>query len=946
MSKEECIRRRIVNDITLKSIIDHSETAVFCRDFLGTVIYWNKGAEILYGYLSNEIEGKSVSLIKPSQYPLEMPFVDERVKQGGVIKEVETMRKDKKGNTIAVLSSIVPLEVNGEYIAAIHYEKNITPEKNASHEKRFRKILESFPDVIFELDNDFRVIWANRVALEIEPLAIGKKCFEAFVNLQQPCDGCAIVKALETGVSQQSLTHHDEFQHEEKFWENLAIPVKDTYGNITSIIEVSRDVTTKKLAEKELLKTKERLELAMEAGNVAWWIWDYSSGYVEYDKRKAQMAGYSYEEFPKNVYQITELIHPEDYDRTMKVMSEHLKGIIPEYRIDYRLKTKQGDYVWFHDRGKVIERQEDGKPLKLSGAVIDITKRKQVEEKLRATLEKQKKIDESLQLAKTQAEEASRAKSEFLANMSHEIRTPLNGIVGFTELLQKTDLSRSQRRYMDHVHNSATALLDIINDILDFSKIEAGKLELNYEITDLNELISNSLDVIQYKTREKEVELIKEVDDGIPPYVLTDPVRLRQILTNLLSNAAKFTEKGTIIISVKPVRWLRETSRVQLLFSVKDTGIGISHENQKKVFQSFSQADHSTTKKYGGTGLGLSITNNLLKLMGSRIKLESHLGKGSLFSFVLDLEIVKANAEFVASSRMFGEGSQKRRSMDDGIGLDIRSFKMNPVKVMIVEDNEVNMELTEMILNDIFENSLKEKTITIIKASNGQEAVEKYLKESPEIIFLDIQMPIKNGYQVAREIRENDQDHKRVFIVALTAAAVKGEREKCLEAGMDDYLTKPVAADDIKKTLRDYLLKNECKKTLSSSTDQVVEKKSNDEPSKQIMPITHFNKELLETAFGGDLQMYHHILNLGKSSLSSEAEKLTHHFLTGKIDSISKTAHKIKGMALNLRFEQLQQLSEILEIKALEGQSIAFLQSSYVNVKEEIDFLLRLLENE
>jgi len=944
MSKEEDIKRRIVNDSTLKSVIDHSEMAVFCRDFQGKVIYWNKGAEILYGYLSNEIVGKSVLAIKPAQYPLEMPFVDERVQQGGVIQGIESLRKDKKGNTIAVLSNIVPLEQNGEYVAAIHFEKNITPEKNASHEKRFRKILESFPDVIFELNNDFRVIWANRVALEIEPLAIGKQCFEAFVNLQKPCDGCAIVKAKETGVSQQSLTHHDDFQNEEKFWENLAIPVKDTYGNITSIIEVSRDVTTRKLAEKELMKTKERLELAMEAGNVAWWIWNYPSGYVEYDKRKAQMAGYSYEEFPKNVYEITELIHPEDYDRTMKVMTEHLKGMIPEYRIDYRLRTKQGDYVWFHDRGKVIERQEDGKPLKLSGAVIDITKRKQVEEKLRATLEKQKKFDESLQLAKNQAEEASRAKSEFLANMSNEIRTPLNGIVGFTELLQKTDLSRSQKRYMDHVHNSATALLDIINDILDFSKIEAGKLELNYEITDLNELISHSLDVIQYKTQEKEIELIKEVDKSVPPYVLADPVRLRQILTNLLSNAAKFTEKGQIIINVKTIHWVKETSRAQLLFSVQDTGIGISRENQQKVFHSFSQADYSTTKKYGGTGLGLSITNNLLKLMGSRIKLESQLGKGSLFSFVLDLETVEVDTSTANSSSLIGEGSKKKNSMDYKIDLDLPSFRTNPVKVMVVEDNEVNMELTEMILKDIFGDLQKGKNISIVKAINGQEAVQKYFTESPEIIFLDIQMPIKNGYQVAQEIRRDDPNHERVFIIALTAAAVKGEQEKCLDVGMDAYLTKPVAVEAILNILKDYLLKQ--KDQVLTDKFQGTEATSKGESCGQTRPIVHFNKELLQTAFGGDLQMYQHILDLGKSALVAEAEKLTRHFLTDQIDGVGRTAHKIKGMALNLRFEQLQQLSEILEIKAMEEQSIKAFHSYYVDVSEEIKILLRLLENE
>ena len=575
----EKIRKRITGDFTLLHLMEHTDQAVFCRDFAGTIVYWNKEAEALYGYSNEEMIGQSVSMIKPVNYPLQMPFIDERVKQGEEFKDLETTRVNKNGRIMNVSSTIVPLEENGKFVAAIHLEKNITNKKTETHEKRFRKILESFPDIIFELDEDFNIIWANKVALDIEPLAIGRKCYQAFVGEEKPCAGCAIVNALKTGETQQSVTHHKEFQNGEKYWENVAIPVKNAYGNISSIIEVSRDITTRKLAESELLKTKERLELSMKAGNVAWWIWDCESGFVEYDKRKAEMAGYSYEEFPKNVYQITDLIHPEDYEKTMKIMTDHLEGKLSEYRIDYRLKTKQNDYVWFHDRGKVIERDEDGKPLRLSGAVIDISKRKEVEEKLRRSLERQKEFDKSLKLAKEQAEEANRAKSDFLANMSHEIRTPLNGIIGFTEILKRANLTKAQKRYMDHVHNSATALMDIINDILDFSKIEAGKLELNFEKTDLNELISNSLDVIKFKVREKNIRLIKRIDKKVPGFVLTDPIRLRQILTNLLSNASKFTENGKITISVKCQHCLKKETMIHLRFSVEDTGIGISQIN-------------------------------------------------------------------------------------------------------------------------------------------------------------------------------------------------------------------------------------------------------------------------------------------------------------------------------------------------------------------------------
>lgn len=945
MSLTEEIRKRIINDKTLLYFMEHLYEAVFCRDFSGKIVYWNKGAEEFYGYLSGEILGKSISMIKPENYPVEMPFVDERIKRGEQIKDRETMRIDKNGNIINVLSTIIPLEEKGQFIAAIHLEKNITIKKNESHEKRFRKILESFPDIIFELDKDFNILWANKTALELEPLAIGQKCYQIYAGLKNPCDGCAIVNAVKKGETQQSVTHHKAFRSEEKYWENLAIPVKDNYANVTSIIEVSRDITTRKLAERELLRTKERLELSMKAGNVAWWIWDCPSGVVEYDKRKAEMAGYSYEEFPKNVYKITELIHPDDYEKTMQVMTDHLKGKIPEYRIDYRLKTKQNDYVWFHDRGKIIERKEDGTPLKLSGAVIDITKRKAVEEKLRTTLEKQKKIDESLKIAKEQAEEANKAKSDFLANMSHEIRTPLNGIVGFTELLQKTTLTKSQKRYMDHVHNSATALLDIINDILDFSKIEAGKLEINFERTDLNELISNSLDVIKFKVREKNIKLKQKIDKKIPPFIITDPIRLRQILTNLLSNASKFTESGEIFISVECLDCVEEESKVHLRFSVRDTGIGISPENQKKVFQSFSQADYSTTKKYGGTGLGLTITNNLLKLMGSQLHLESVLNEGSVFSF----ELIAKTAETVdkKTSEMIEkkpEPLQKQVELLHTIQLD--AFQTQPVRILIAEDNEVNMELTEIIIKDVFRSinakAELEDSVHIIKAENGKEAVEKSLSEIPEIIFLDIQMPFKNGYQVAQEIRKQSSKNLKPHIIALTAAAVKGEREKCMHAGMDEYLTKPVAYESIKGVLSNYLHDLHQAETQTEVDDGLqIEKEEILKGNKK--QLVHFNSEVLKAVFKEDSKMFHHILNIGKKSLVEERKRLINCFSKKDMSGVKKSAHKIKGMASNLRFELLQQQAEQLENATEENTHAESIQHLYQNLIAETKLLEKIV---
>ena len=355
-----------------------------------------------------------------------------------------------------------------------------------------------------------------------------------------------------------------------------------------------------------------------------------------------------------------------------------------------------------------------------------------------------------------------------------------------------TKLEDFQKQYMNTINQSANSLMEVISDILDFSKIESGKLELHIEEYNIIDLCNQVIELIKYETETKDIKLILTINEEVPKFLLIDYIRIKQILINLLSNALKFTEKGTIELNVSSIE--TKNNSCKLRFYVKDTGIGIKKINQEKIFEAFSQEDSSMTKKFGGTGLGLTISNQLLNLMSSRLQLESEFGKGSTFFFDIVFKISK--------------NTKATKNKKISIPTQIQEISSNPkfeneqLKVLIIEDNKINMLLAKTLIKQIIPNS------SIYEAFDGQEGVEKYKEISPDIIFMDIQMPIMNGYEATREIRKLENSSISIPIIALTAGTILGEKEKCLEAGMNDYASKPFVKDTIEKIIFKWIKSN------------------------------------------------------------------------------------------------------------------------------------------
>ncbi|MFA5593420.1 MAG: ATP-binding protein [Micavibrio sp.] len=529
-------------------------------------------------------------------------------------------------------------------------------------------------------------------------------------------------------------------------------------------------------AEESLRESEERLRLAIRGSNDGIFDWNFKTHEIYWSNQYKQMLGYEDGELHGDEKTFRTLLHPDDADIFWNGFNDYTKGKLPEFSCVFRMVHKSGRDVWIHGRGKALF-DENGIAQRFIGAHTDITYLKEHERQL--------------QEERDRAEAASEAKGEFLAHMSHEIRTPLTAVSGIAEIFSQSPdtMSDTHKRLVKTLRTSTETLKELITDILDFSKIESGEIDLHIQKFPLGELFEQVVSIMSVRANEKLLEFTVDCEDVKTTVFSGDKQRLRQVLINLVGNAIKFTEKGSVKVeaSIEPI----DDAHI-LRIDISDTGIGITEKAMPLVFEKFRQADSSVSRRYGGTGLGLPISRSLAELMGGTIKVESEAGKGAKFSVILPFTNTISEADVDMNEVV------KIQKLNDRLRAVIGEKK----KILLVEDYEGNIVVLSYILSEL--------DCAFDVARTGLEGVQLWKDNHYDLILMDIQMPEMDGLTATRTIRkmENEQLLDRTPIVGLTAHALVADKQKCIDAGMDAYLSKPIVEADLKSVIL-RLLENE-----------------------------------------------------------------------------------------------------------------------------------------
>ncbi len=655
---------------------------------------------------------------------------------------------------------------NGKATGIMFVGRDITEQKRMAEELRkkeelLRMITDNMTDMISVTDFKGHVIYRSPSSFRKLGLTAEQGLNTSLFDIVHPADLEPCLTLFSQGIANQSPTSIEiRVRHADGHYiwiESVGDGFRDFKGEVIGIIVSSRDISDRKLAEENLLRSEAKYRSIFDNSTEGIFQNALDGKFITVNPAMAKILGY---DSPEDFLTARGYITQSCVDSSViKALYKQMQTQSHLYDYEMKLYRKNGQII---DVALNAHRvcDEAGQILYFEGRLIDITEKKRIEE---------------FKLAKELAERADRAKSEFLANMSHEIRTPMNAIVGFAGLALKQDLPVKVRDYLSKIDNSSQSLLGLINDILDFSKMEAGRLTFETIPFDLRDILKKISDMFSFKAAQKGVELMISVDENVPCALVGDPLRLEQILVNFAGNAIKFTDTGYIALRAGVL--IKEETSCTLQFTCSDTGVGMTGGQLARLFSAFSQADSSITRKYGGTGLGLAISKRLVEMMHGEITVQSEVDKGSVFTFTVELAL-----------------QQDGKRYDDKPVPSPLTVEKNlaGAKILLVEDNLINQQLACELLSGM--------GLSVDIAQNGQEALDAVKEASYDAVVMDVQMPVMSGYEAARLIRQ-DARMKKLPIIAMTAYAMSGAREKCLEAGMNDYISKPIHPDELKTAL-------------------------------------------------------------------------------------------------------------------------------------------------
>ncbi|MBA4389772.1 MAG: hypothetical protein C0399_02410 [Syntrophus sp. (in: bacteria)] len=845
--RKEAEKRLIDSEERYRTAIESSNDGIALVQ--GDVhIYVNNKFLEIFGYdRPEDITEKSTYLVV---HPDDRAMVAENNRKRQSNEEVPSQYEfrgiKKNGAVLVIEASVAGIPFRGKP-ASLAFLRDITERRKTEEalrasEERFRTLVETTSDMVWEVDRHARYTYVSpkiRDILGYEPdEVIGKKTLDLMLPEEAKRVGPLLRELADTGkpITQlENINLHKNGQY--VVLETSGEPVYNRAGALTGYRGIDRDITERKLTERALLISEERYRTLFDDSPVALVEIDGSvtKAYVDNlinsgvsdlgtyldnhpDEIGQYLAFIKVIDANKAAMELYNVTSKEDFQGALRntfnagirqILKETVLTVVGgkrEYETETTFATAGGGQIYIHLKWAMPRRYEETHS-KVLLSIVDITERKLAEA--------------AMQQAKETAEAATLAKSQFLANVSHEIRTPMNAIVGLSSLALQTIRSSKQRDYLNKIQSSAHVLLGVINDILDLSKIEAGKLSIDATNFQFNQVLQNIIAVLSERAKEKGLTLDFRVAPNVPHALIGDPLRLGQVLINLVGNAVKFTEAGEVIVEVKTRQWavnneqwkelkpepqypVGKNEEVLLEFSVRDTGIGMTEEQQGYLFQPFTQVDGSTTRKFGGTGLGLAISKQLVEQMGGTISVESTPGFGSTFTFTI---LLRKQPKTDVRGREVPHGLQDMEVLivdDNEIDQDTarvmlhtmtqQGERLKGARILLVEDNEINRQVAQEILENF--------GLLVEVAGNGKEAIERVedISKPLDAVLMDIQMPDMDGFEATGIIRTG-LNNKAIPIIAITAHAMESEKQHCLESGMNDHISKPIDPERLINTL-------------------------------------------------------------------------------------------------------------------------------------------------